>query len=107
MFLKIAACVVLASSCAAGTLFGQTAAQASTNEVKVPPLSTEAPAQFAAIRSEGISDAVVSLNCVAMITAVKIENNVVTFRGINHLAEGQEVSISKLNRAPSISMELP
>ncbi len=39
------------------------------------------------------------LNCVAMITAMKIENNVVTFSGINHLAEGQQVSISKLNRA--------
>ena len=99
MFPKIAASVVLLSSCAVGILFGQTAPQASTNEVRVPPLSTEAPAQFAAIRSEGISDEVVSLNCVAMITAMKIENNVVTFSGINHLAEGQEVSISKLNRA--------
>jgi hypothetical protein len=99
MFLKIAASVVLLSSCAVGILFGQNAPQASTNEVRVPPLSTEAPAQFAAIRSEGISDEVVSLNCVAMITAMKIENNVVMFSGINHLVEGQEVSISKLNRA--------
>jgi hypothetical protein len=99
MFLKIAACVVLLSSCAVGILFGQSAPQASTNEVRVPPLSTEATAQFAVIRSEGIPDEVVSLNCVAMITAMKIENNVIMFSGINHLAEGQQVRLSKFNRA--------
>ena len=100
MFLKIAACAVFLSSCAIQTHFSQTAAQPSTNEVRVPMLSTtNAPVQYAAIRSEGISDEVVSLNCVALITAVKIEGNVVTLRGVNHLATGQEVNISKMNRA--------
>lgn len=72
----------------------------STGDIKIPSLSAEnAPTPFAAIRSEGIPDEIVSLNCVALITAVKIENNVAIFRGINHLATGQEILVSKLNRA--------
>lgn len=100
---KMISCFVLWSTCVAGALYGQTAPPSSQSEIsgrmRIPALAESQVEQTSVVRPEGTPDEVVSLNCVALISALKIENNVVTFTGMNQLRAGQEVSISKLNRA--------
>lgn len=87
---------VLAVSCCEA----QTAVQSDVSgRVKIPALSEAQLARASVIRPEGTDEEIVSLNCVALISTVTIHNNVVTFTGMNQLAAGQEVSISKLNQA--------
>jgi len=101
---KIISFFVLAGICSFPYVKGQTASQAGTQidgsgRVRVPALSEAQVAQTSVIRPEGADEEVVSLNCVALISAVAIKDNVVTLTGMNHLTAGQQVSISKLNRA--------
>lgn len=82
----------------------QTAPQASvqsdvSGRVRIPALSESQVARTSAIRPEGADEEIVSLSCVALLTTVAIKDGLVTFTGMNQLASGQEVSISKLNEA--------
>lgn len=99
---KIATCVLLFHVFLVNALYSQNAAQPSVGEgtgsARALPLASDA-AQAAVIRGEGISDEVFALNCVALITGVRISGNLATFTGVNQLVPGQEVRITKLNRA--------
>lgn len=103
MILKIAASVVLLGSCAIASFAGQSVAQPAVNvagSIKVPRLSSlNAQAQAFSIRGPGLSDEVMPMSCVALVTALSIEKNVVTFYGDNQLAPSQEIQLVKLNRA--------
>lgn len=74
-----------------------------TGRVRTPALSAAQVARTSVIRPEGGDGEIVSLNCVALISALEIRGDVVTFTGMNQLSPGQEVSISKLNRAPYLN----
>ncbi len=105
MLLRMIGSTLLLGLCSVTLLFGQTAnesvpGRAATGSIQIPPPSMAGVSPLvASIRAEGIPDEVVSLNCVALITSLKIEKNIVTFSGINHLAAAQQVHILKLNRA--------
>lgn len=84
--------------------FGQLATSSQqTPEVGNPsvPQTMAERAQVQAIASlvQEPDNEIVPLNCVAAITSLNIEKNIVTFKGPNHLEPSQQVRISKLNHA--------
>ena len=86
------------------TGFGQLAPpsqQTSEAENSSIPQAMPEKAQVQAVASlvQEPENEIVPLSCVAAITLLKVENNVVTFKGLNRLEPSQQVRISKLNHA--------
>jgi hypothetical protein len=101
---KIIAFFVLLGALTATYAKGQTAPESTvqsgvTGKMKIPALSAAQVSSTSVIRPEGADDEIASLNCVAFISSVEIKDDVVIFTGMNQLSKGQEVSISRLNRA--------
>ncbi|HEU4635034.1 MAG TPA: hypothetical protein VFS41_02570 [Edaphobacter sp.] len=104
MFGKMIAFVALIGPLTGFPVMGQSVPQSAlqsdvSGRVRVPAISEAQVARTSVVRPAGTDDEIVSLNCVALISTVAIKDNVVTFTAINQLAAGQEVSLSKLNRA--------
>lgn len=99
MLLRTSICGVVSVLCAT-LCFGQAAPPpAGTTEAAARSSAASAEAKAVLTLGQRPGDEIVPLNCVAAITSLSIEKNVVTFKGMNRLSPSQEIRISRLNQA--------
>ncbi|HMF54269.1 MAG TPA: hypothetical protein VK593_07960 [Edaphobacter sp.] len=102
MSLRNFGCVLFVNLCGVLLATGQTPVAPQNARVSPAP-DANTQVQALSIRGVGMSDDVITTNCLAFVTALSIKNNVITFHGPNHLAASAQIRLSQLNNAPYLN----